>query len=91
MTAPGAEYLRDVEPGEIVWFDEHGLHSVIYAQNDKKAQCIFEHVYFARPDSKVFGLSVYESRKNLGKLLAKESPVKADIVIPFQIVVWLRQ
>lgn len=78
----GAEYLRDVEPGEIVWFDEHGLHSVIYAQNEKKAQCIFEHVYFARPDSKVFGLSVYESRKNLGKLLAKESPVEADLVIP---------
>lgn len=78
----GAEYLRDVEPGEIVWFDENGLHSIFYAQNERKAQCIFEHVYFARPDSKVFGLSVYESRKNLGKLLAKESPVEADLVIP---------
>lgn len=78
----GAEFVRDVEPGEIVWMDDDGLNSTFYAKNETKAQCVFEHVYFARPDSKVFGLSVYESRRNLGKLLAKESPVDADLVIP---------
>ncbi|MBL7545358.1 MAG: amidophosphoribosyltransferase [Bdellovibrionaceae bacterium] len=78
----GAEYVRDVEPGEIVSFDDEGMSSTFYNKKETKAQCIFEHVYFARPDSKVFGLSVYESRKNLGKLLAKESPVAADLVIP---------
>ncbi|MCB0368574.1 MAG: amidophosphoribosyltransferase [Bdellovibrionales bacterium] len=78
----GAEFVRDILPGEIIWFDESGMHSEIYAQSDKKAQCVFEHVYFARPDSKVFGRSVYESRKKLGAFLAKESGVQADIVIP---------
>lgn len=78
----GAQYVRDVEPGEIVSMDEEGLHSTFYAKKETKAQCVFEHVYFARPDSKVFGLSVYESRRNLGKILAKESPVDADLVIP---------
>ncbi|MBL7554539.1 MAG: amidophosphoribosyltransferase [Bdellovibrionaceae bacterium] len=78
----GAEYVRDVEPGEIVWMDDDGLNSTFYAKNEKKAQCVFEHVYFARPDSKVFGLSVYESRRNLGKILAREMPVEADLVIP---------
>ena len=78
----GAEFVRDILPGEIVWFDEEGMHSEIYATKPHLSQCVFEHVYFARPDSKVFGLSVYESRKNLGKFLAKESQVQADIVIP---------
>lgn len=71
----------DIQPGEIVWFDETGMHSEIYAKKDRQAQCIFEHVYFARPDSKVFDRSVYESRKKLGRFLAKESAVNADIVI----------
>lgn len=78
----GAEYVREVLPGEIIWFDETGMHSEIYAKKEKLAQCVFEHVYFARPDSKVFGRSVYESRKKLGSVLAKESGVEADIVIP---------
>lgn len=78
----GAEYVRDVEPGEIVSMDDDGLSSTFYAKNDTRAQCVFEHVYFARPDSKVFGLSVYESRRNLGKTLAREMPVAADLVIP---------
>src|SRR5690606_15954594 len=56
--------------------------SVRFGQNKRHAQCIFEHVYFARPDSVVFGKSVYESRKNFGKQLARESQVSADVVIP---------
>lgn len=78
----GAEFVRDVKPGEIIWFDEQGMHSEIYTKKTKHAHCVFEHVYFARPDSKVFDRSVYESRKRLGRYLAKESAVDADIVIP---------
>lgn len=78
----GAEFIRDIEPGEIVWFDESGMHSEIYAKKNQLSQCVFEHVYFARPDSKVFGKSVYESRKRLGMFLAKESGVSADIIVP---------
>lgn len=78
----GAEFIRDIEPGEIVWFDEEGMHSEIYAKKSKLSQCVFEHVYFARPDSKVFGKSVYESRKRLGMFLSKESGVSADIIVP---------
>lgn len=78
----GAEFVRDVQPGEIIWFDESGMHSEIYAKKPQRSHCVFEHVYFARPDSKVFDRSVYESRKKLGIYLAKESSVEADIVIP---------
>jgi amidophosphoribosyltransferase len=78
-----AEFIRDVEPGEILIIDDSGLRSLKLPSVEKrKAQCIFEHVYFSRPDSIVFGKGVYGSRKNLGKLLAQESPVDADIVIP---------
>lgn len=77
----GAEYVREIEPGEIFWVDEKGEHSV-KIDSPKKAKCIFEHVYFSRPDSLVFSRSVYQSRKNLGRLLAKQAPVDADIVIP---------
>jgi amidophosphoribosyltransferase len=86
----GAEYLREVEPGEIVQVNASGLNS-IWTQNKpenrKSAHCIFEHVYFARPDSVVFGRSVYNSRKNFGEQLALEeihnqTNIKADIVIP---------
>lgn len=79
----GAQYVREVEPGEILCIDGTGLRSLrISADNAKKALCVFEHVYFARPDSVVFGRSVYESRQNFGKTLAIESPVEADIVVP---------
>ncbi len=78
----GAHFVREVEPGEMVWLDESGLHSDRFAPQGKMAQCVFEHVYFARPDSKVFGLSVYESRKKMGEILAEESPVDADMVVP---------
>ncbi|OGS45479.1 MAG: amidophosphoribosyltransferase [Elusimicrobia bacterium RIFOXYD2_FULL_34_15] len=77
----GAQYVRDVEPGEIISFYNKKMHSIKFSQNKKRAFCIFEYIYFARPDSKVFGKSVYSIRKNLGKQLAKESPADADYVI----------
>ena len=79
----GAQYVREIEPGELVWIDEHGEHSERIAPvQPKTAKCVFEHIYFSRPDSNVFGLSVYESRKRMGEILAEESPIDADVVIP---------
>lgn len=78
-----AEYVRDVEPGEIVKVDHNGLHSVQGPRKASSAMCIFEYIYFARPDSKIFTHSVYNVRKQLGFQLALESPVEgADIVVP---------
>lgn len=78
----GAEFVRDVEPGEIVWFDSQGMNSLKPFRERKSKFCIFEYVYFSRPDSKVEGLSVNEVRKAIGKELAKEFPVEADVVLP---------
>lgn len=79
----GAKFVREIEPGEIVWFDNAGEHrDTIPGKAPRLAKCVFEHVYFARPDSQVFGLSVYESRKRMGEVLAQENKVDADIVIP---------
>jgi amidophosphoribosyltransferase len=79
----GAKFVREIEPGEIVWFDKEGEHRErIPGPAQRLAKCVFEHVYFSRPDSQVFGLSVYESRKRMGEILAEESPVEADIVVP---------
>lgn len=79
----GAQLVREVEPGEIVWFDKDGEHSDRFApKTSKLSKCVFEHVYFSRPDSNVFGLSVYESRKKMGEILSRESGVEADLVIP---------
>jgi len=78
----GAKFVREIEPGEIVWIDDSGVHSEKAFGTSKTNQCIFEYVYFSRPDSIVFGKSVYEVRKNLGRILAEESPAEADIVIP---------
>ncbi len=79
-----ASALREIEPGEILFISEKGTKSlkVPVQEETHRAHCIFEHVYFARPDSKIFGESVHLVRVNLGKELAKEHPVKADIVIP---------
>jgi amidophosphoribosyltransferase len=77
-----ATYLRDVEPGEIVVIGDQGLRSHRFSDQSRHAFCIFEHVYFARPDSKVFTTSVYLTRKNLGRALAREHPVDADLVMP---------
>jgi amidophosphoribosyltransferase len=82
MDLIGATYIRDVEPGEVVIVSPHGMKSVKPYPAAKQAQCIFEHVYFSRPDSYVFGESVNEVRTEFGRRLAGESPVEADVVVP---------
>src|SRR5690606_31845169 len=77
-----ADFVREIEPGEMFWVDETGEHSVQLMESPKKAKCVFEHVYFSRPDSVVFSRSVYQTRKNLGRLLAQETPTSADMIIP---------
>lgn len=77
-----AEYIREIEPGELVVIDGEGVRSFFPFAKAPQARCIFEHVYFARPDSRVFGKSVYESRRLQGARLAEEHPVQADVVIP---------
>ena len=78
----GAKFVRDVEPGEIVIFNEDGMESVKPFPPTPRRSCIFEHVYFSRPDSQTDGTSVYEVRKRIGQELARESHVDADLVIP---------
>ena len=77
-----AETVRDIEPGELILIDDNGMQSFYPFPKAKPAMCIFEHIYFARPDSKIYGHTVYTTRKALGRQLAKESYVPADIVIP---------
>lgn len=79
----GATYLRDVEPGEIIIIDHDGMKSLTPFPKVQPAHCIFELIYFARPDSQVFGQNVYLCRKRLGHLLAKEYRPEADLVMPF--------
>lgn len=78
----GATYVRDVEPGELIVIGPSGLKSTKPFAPAKLAHCVFEHVYFARPDSEVFGQSVNEVRTDLGRLLARETHVDADVVVP---------
>ncbi|OAG26865.1 amidophosphoribosyltransferase [Thermodesulfatator autotrophicus] len=78
-----AQYLRDIEPGEILVIDESGLNSYKGVESKETAHCIFEFIYFARPDSNIFGQNVYNFRKQLGFQLAEECPIKADFVMPF--------
>ena len=78
-----ADYLRDVEPGEIVVLDDNGLTSHKTLPPAPKQFCIFEFIYFARPDSRIYGANVYQIRKRLGARLALEHPVAADLVMPF--------
>jgi amidophosphoribosyltransferase len=78
----GASYIRDIEPGELIVIDEDGLHSHQPSPQVRKRLCIFEYIYFARPDSDVDGTNVYEARKAIGAELARESSVEADLVIP---------
>ena len=79
----GAEFIRDVNPGEIVTITKDGIQSDcdLCLPKEKTARCIFEYIYFARPDSKIDGMGVYESRINAGRILAKTHPVEADIVV----------
>jgi amidophosphoribosyltransferase len=78
-----ADYFRDVEPGEIVVLDRNGLHSHKPFPPEPHKYCIFEFIYFARPDSRIFGKCVYRVRKRLGACLAREHPLDADLVMPF--------
>jgi amidophosphoribosyltransferase len=78
----GAEYIRSLEPGEVIVFDSSGMRSLFLPHSPKKAQCIFEFIYFSRPDSWIFGEKVDKIRRRLGKQLAYEAPAEADIVIP---------
>ncbi|MEF9925821.1 MAG: amidophosphoribosyltransferase [Raoultibacter sp.] len=77
----GAEFVRDVEPGEIVRFNAEGMYAEQAIPAQKRASCIFEYVYFARPDSVLDGQSVYQARRNMGRILAQESSVEADLVL----------
>jgi amidophosphoribosyltransferase len=82
MDLIGATYVRDVEPGEVLIIGPEGMKSLKPFAPAKLAHCVFEHVYFARPDSYVFGTSVNEVRTNLGRILSSEQPVEADVVVP---------
>ena len=76
----GAEFIRDVKPGEIVVVQDGKITSIEYDSNEKKGMCVFEYIYFARPDSIMEGMSVHEFREKAGRFLAKQLPVDADIV-----------
>jgi amidophosphoribosyltransferase len=78
----GATYEREVEPGEVLSFTQQGMTSHSPFPHEPLSRCVFEHIYFARPDSLVYGRSVYQTRKEFGRQLAREAPVEADIVIP---------
>ncbi len=77
----GARYVRDIEPGEVLEISKEGLNSTLSQKNSRHAFCIFEYIYFSRPDSKIFGENVDKVRRRLGRLLAREHPIDADIVI----------
>jgi amidophosphoribosyltransferase len=77
-----AQYVREIEPGEMLRISKSGLESIHFAPKKPLQFCIFEHVYFARPDSTIFGRSVNDSREALGRQLAREHPVDADLVVP---------
>ncbi|RSL30725.1 amidophosphoribosyltransferase [Salibacterium salarium] len=76
----GAQYEREVQPGEIITFDRNGMHSKLYSTSAPRRMCSMEYVYFSRPDSNIDQINVHTARKNLGKKLAAESPVEADVV-----------
>lgn len=77
-----AEYIRDIEPGEILFINKDAIESIKPFPESKRSLCIFEYIYFARPDSNIFGENVYLTRKRLGRQLAREHPVEADLVMP---------
>jgi len=77
-----AQYVRDVEPGEMIVIDQNGLRSSHPLPKEKHSMCLFEHVYFARPDSLIYGRSINQSRHKMGRQLAVEQPADADIVVP---------
>ena len=82
MDVLGGETIRDVEPGEVLEIDEKGFRTILKVPSEKKAHCMFEWVYFARPDSVIDNIEVYKTRYSLGMELAKEAPCVGDVVIP---------
>ena len=78
-----AEFVRELDPGEIVIISEDGIKSIKTEVSENRSFCIFEFIYFARPDSTIFGQNVYQTRKAHGRCLAKEAPVDANLVMPF--------
>lgn len=82
MDLIGARYLREVRPGEVLVINEKGLTSYFPFPKEEPKKCIFEHIYFARPDSQLFNKPVYSVRKKMGRALALQAPVEADIVVP---------
>ncbi len=78
----GAEYVREVEPGELVMLDDRGLRSARYAESPRAALCLFEFVYLARADSRLYGRTVHQARGGMGRRLAREAPAPADMVMP---------
>ncbi len=78
----GADFIRDVEPGEIVVIDDQGVHSIKPFNKQKERFCVFEYIYFARPDSVMEGMPVYDARKRIGAELAIEADVPADVIVP---------
>ncbi|MFW2366842.1 MAG: amidophosphoribosyltransferase [Desulforhopalus sp.] len=78
-----ADYVRDIEPGEVLIFNSEGQHSIFPWPKQDTNFCIFEQVYFARPDSEIFGINVYQARKRMGEILASEAKIDADFVMPF--------
>ena len=77
----GATFIREVAPGEIIRINSEGISSQIAVEPERRASCLFEYVYFARPDSVMDGISVYQSRRSMGRILAQEAPVEADLVL----------
>ena len=77
----GAEFIRDIEPGEVITVDHHGIRSRQYSEYKRHAMCAMEYIYFARPDSDIEGCNVHSFRKETGRLLAREAPADADIVV----------
>jgi amidophosphoribosyltransferase len=82
MDRVGADCVRDVEPGELITIDEHGLHKEILVRLPRRSLCVFEHIYFSDATSRLHGRFVYEVREALGRELAKEHPANADLVVP---------
>ncbi len=78
----GAELIRDIQPGEMVVIDESGLSSYFPFEDQPRKMCVFEYIYFARPDSTLDGIDVYSTRKAIGRELAREHPIAADVVVP---------
>jgi len=77
-----AEFIREVEPGELILINDQGIQSFFPFKKVETKHCVFEHIYFARPDSFIFGEHVYTARKNMGRAMAQESPADVDLIVP---------